>query len=165
MSELERRPMSGHERKAIEHMAAFVSQEHEHGDWLRDRLKLIPNGWRDWRLMLSLSRKLYQELCDTLTDAQSLQMAILEKHGECKVSMQNFTRNEDFELVHRKSYSVVLTNCLEGTCSICVKDEKEIHRCKLRKALDNIHPPMEPPRFGCAYRQITTQPGWKEHDV
>ena len=43
-------PASGRERAIIEYLAALAAQLIAHQDTLRERLQLIPNGWRHWRL-------------------------------------------------------------------------------------------------------------------
>ena len=56
----------GKERRAIEHLEAFRAIGIMHGDALRERLRLIPNGWRDYQLLRSLSRRLTDQLYKTL---------------------------------------------------------------------------------------------------
>ena len=52
------KPMNGKEMRVIELLAAMDSRIVEAGDCMRERLKAIPNGWRQWRLMASIVGKL-----------------------------------------------------------------------------------------------------------
>ena len=77
----EQQQLSGHERRAMEQLVAFLSQCSTHGKALRERLSTVPGGWRDWRLMESLAAKLYCALGETLTDRQFIQFKKLEQFG------------------------------------------------------------------------------------
>lgn len=162
MDEVKKTPLSGHERKALQHTLAFYSQAGLHGDALQERLRQYPNGWRDWCLMISLASKAIERLYQTLTDSQYNQMRKLEQFGECAVHVKTAAKGEDFDFVHMTALKTVIGNCIDATCSLCVKNDAETRGCKLRKALYDIAPPMEIPRFGCAYRDLVHQEGWKE---
>lgn len=153
--------MNNGERKAMEYILVCTMMMMQNEDAIKERLKAIPGAWRDYRLMESLGRKLYRTLSRTLTDLQYHQFELLETHGECKISMHNFSRNEEFRLVHIECFDTVLSGAIEGVCSLCIKSEKEVHRCKLKKAMEQVRPPKDIPRFGCAYRLITSDPDWK----
>lgn len=154
--------LSGNERKALQHLLAFYVKTEEHGSGLKDRLKQFPNGWRDWRLMVSLSRKLLRQLYSTLTPRHYQQMKLLEQHGECAVIIKPATKAERVEFVHEKALDVVIKRCIDANCGMCVKTDAEIRGCKLRKALFDIKPPMDIPRYGCVYRDITFNDREKE---
>lgn len=155
-------PMNNGERKAMEYILVCTMMMNQNEEAIKERLKTLPGAWRDYRLMQSLGRKLYRSLSRTLTDLQFQQFSLLEKHGECKVSMHNFSRNEEFRLVHIGCFDTVVSGAIAGICELCIKDEKEIRKCKLKKALEMALPPKEIPRFGCAYRLISSDPNWKK---
>ena len=45
------KPLNGNELRVLEYLAAMDSKIIESGETMRERLKDIPNGWRQWRLM------------------------------------------------------------------------------------------------------------------
>ena len=58
MPEREIHPANGHELHIIEYLMALDAQLNGHQDALRERLKLVPNGWRQWRLITTATRSL-----------------------------------------------------------------------------------------------------------
>lgn len=158
----ERTPMNGHERQAISHLMAFLAMCGEHGEYLRERLKDVPHGWRDWKLMMSVAAKLYDGLMETLPRRNLDYMAMLEACGECRIAMRGATRSGDFQMFNVKSVSEVIRRCIGAECEICVKDEAETKACKLRKALIDMTPPTEIPKFGCVFRDCEIHEYWGE---
>ena len=156
---MERTTLSGHERAALEHLLAFLAMAGSHGQGLKARLRTIPYGWRDWMLMMTLARKLYEEMQLTLTDSQLRQMKLLEQFGECKITMKRATRQEHDEFVSVKAIKQLMNTCIGSECAICVRDEQQTRGCALRKAMYEIAPPLEIPRFGCGYRDVALEAG------
>ena len=160
MDSIKREQLGGKERKALEHLLAFLVYTDGNAEALRERLSWIPNGWRDWRLMVSLARKMTGKLYETLTDRQYLQMKRLEEHGECVIRMKSAASGDDFDFVDMRAMKAVLAASIDGNCSLCVKNEAEIKGCKLRKNLYQIAPPLEISRYGCTYRDIVHDERW-----
>lgn len=154
--------LSGSERKALQHLLAFYNQTAQYSNGMKDRLKQFPNGWRDWRLMVSLAEKLLGQLYSTLTPRHYQQMKLLEQHGECAVIIKPATKAERVEFVHEQALDVVIKRCIDANCGMCVKNDAEVRGCKLRKALFDIKAPMEIPRYGCVYRDIIHDESWKK---
>jgi len=154
--------LSGSERKALQHLLAFYNQTAQYSNGMKDRLKQFPNGWRDWRLMVSLAEKLLRQLYSTLTPRHYQQMKLLEQHGECAVVINPATKAECVEFVHEQALDVVIKRCIDANCGMCVKNDAEVRGCKLRKALFDIKAPMEIPRYGCVYRDIIHDESWKK---
>ena len=59
-------PLKGKELKCVEYLVGMESRIAESGDALRDRLRLIPNGWRNFRLIFATLDRLLTDLYDTL---------------------------------------------------------------------------------------------------
>lgn len=160
MGEIKRDQLNGRERKALEHLLAFLVFTDKNGEALKERLAQFPHAWRDWRLMISIARRLLGWLYDTLTDSQYMQMKKLESHGECAIKMKSAARGDDFDFVNMNAMKTVLAHCIDANCCICVKNDAESRGCKLRKALYEIAPPMEVSKYGCAYRDIVHHEEW-----
>ena len=85
MPERENHPATGHELHIIEYLMALDAQLNGHQDALRERLRLVPNGWRQWRLSTSATRSLLQAVYDTLPDKTLLYIDRLRAQGEVVV--------------------------------------------------------------------------------
>lgn len=146
--------LNGRERRAMEHLIAFISYTAADPESLKERLKTIPNGWRDWRLMNAMSMKLYPALLNTLTDSQYAQFKKLEKYGTCMIQVQAAAKGEDFDFVRMSALKKIIQVAVEEHCSLCVKNDAECRGCKLRKAFMEICPLYEVPKHGCGYREL-----------
>ena len=149
--------LSGRERRAMEQLVAFLSYTASDSGALKERLKTIPNGWRDWRLMNTLSVKLYVALMETLTVNQYAQFKKLEQHGTCVIQLRTAAKGEDFDFVRMSALKKIVRVAIDDHCSLCVKTDAECRGCKLRKSLMEICPPYEIPKYGCAYRDLDTR--------
>lgn len=158
----EKQPMNGPERRAISHLMAFFAMSGGHGDSLKGRLGGVKNGWRDWRLMISLAAKLYSALLATLPKRQLYQMLQLESQGECRITMKSATHSADYHMVDTHSLEVIVKRAIRSECEICVMDDRAVKGCKLRKALIDVAPPEEIPRFGCPYRDAGFGGDWED---
>lgn len=150
----EQQQLSGHERRAMEQLVAFLSQCSTHGKALRERLSTVPGGWRDWRLMESLAAKLYCALGETLTDRQFIQFKKLEQFGTCQITLTSAARGNDYDFVSMSALKTIIRTCVESHCSMCVKNDADIRGCGLRKNLMDIVPAMDVPKYGCPYREL-----------
>lgn len=88
-------PANGRERAIIEYLAALDAQLIAHQDVLRERLKLIPNGWRQWRLMTATANNLLTAIYDTLPTKTLLYMQRLCTYGEVLVRLKPAARTPE----------------------------------------------------------------------
>lgn len=88
VTDRQERPASGREMQVIEYVAALDAQLTAHQDTLRERLKLVPNGWRQWRLMTATAGALLMALYGTLPLTSLKHIANLCKHGEVLVRVK-----------------------------------------------------------------------------
>ena len=95
MPEREIHPANGHELHIIEYLMALDAQLNGHQDALRERLKLVPNGWRQWRLITTATRSLLQAVYDTLPDKTLLYIDRLRAQGEVVVRFRPASRTHE----------------------------------------------------------------------
>ena len=77
MTMSEKRRMRSREHEA---MKMFCAADTVMSTWagdLEQRLRSIPNGWRDWRMLQSRMRNLRERLYDSVPDEQ---IATMERH-------------------------------------------------------------------------------------
>ena len=101
MPEREIHPANGRELHIIEYLMALDAQLNGHQDALRERLKLVPNGWRQWRLITTATRNLLQAVYDTLPDKTLLYIDRLRAQGEVVVHFRPASRTHETVLASR----------------------------------------------------------------
>lgn len=147
-----RRHMNGQEMRVIEYLAAMDSKITQSGEALRERLKDIPNGWRQWRLMAVTTDRLLAQLYDTMPIKNLRHIQNICDYGEIIIRIAPVSRVPEHTLISEDDLRVVFNTAMAAECAICLKDGKEIDRCPLRRAMLSIAPPSEDPPIGCGYR-------------
>lgn len=156
-------PASGRERAIIEYLAALDAQLIAHQDTLRERLKLIPNGWRQWRLLTVTVNNLLVAIYDTLPAKTLLHMQRLCTHGEVLVRLKPASRTPEQVVSSEDDLREIINAAMAAECAVCLKDERQIKGCKLRRALMNIVPPDEFAPHGCEYRNVALQNDYRDY--
>ena len=140
--------------RVIEYLAAMDSKIVESGDAMRNRLRDIPNGWRQWRLMASTLSRLLAQLYDLMPIKNLHHIQNIRAHGEVLIRMQPASRVPQYTLVNEDDLRILVNTSMAAECAICLKDGKEIDRCPLRRAMLSIAPPYDDPPTGCGYRDV-----------
>lgn len=148
-------PLSGKELKCVEYLVAMESRVLEVGDAMRERLKKIPNGWRQFRLLVSTLDRLMPEVYDTVPNKTRMYLKNIMENGEVLIRFIPVSRNPEWKLVKDEDLAVLINLAMAGECAICMKQGREAKKCKLRGALENIAPPREGhPAGGCGYMNM-----------
>lgn len=148
------KPLTGREMAVIEYLAAVDSKIVEAGEALRPRLKTVPYGWRQWRLMASTISRLLVALYDTMPMKNLRHMENICAHGEVLIRMRPAVRVPEYLLVNENDLRLLVNKAMGAECAVCIRDGREIDRCPLRKAMLPIAPPMDEPATGCGYRDV-----------
>lgn len=154
----DKRPMNGKEMAVVEYLAALDSQLCK-SDVLRERLKAIPNGWRQMRLIVTATDKLLRQLYDTMTRKNLLHISSICDYGEVLIRFRPAAQTTERKLVNESDLRVLLRVCISQECSICLREGKDAKRCALREAMMNIAPLLddEETTFGCGYQRIAME--------
>lgn len=148
-------PLAGKELKCVEYMVAMESRVMEVGDALRDRLRLIPHGWRQFRLLVSVLDRLMAAIYETIPNKGRMYLQNIVEHGEVLIRFVPVSRNPEWKLVKDEDLAVLVNLAMAGECAICMKQGREAKKCKLRRALEDIAPPGEGnPAGGCGYMNV-----------
>lgn len=148
-------PLSGKELKCVEYLVAMESRVLEVGDAMRERLKKIPNGWRQFRLLVSTLDRLMPEVYDTVPNKTRMYLKNIMENGEVLIRFIPVSRNPEWKLVKDEDLAVLINLAMAGECAICMKQGREAKKCKLRGALENIAPPNNGhPAGGCGYMNV-----------
>ena len=148
-------PLKGKELKCVEYLVGMESRIVESGDALRERLRMVPNGWRDYRLIFSTLDRLLLKLYDTIPQKGRLYLQKLSKHGEILIRFSPAARSQEWLLIKDDDLAVIVNLAMAAECAICLKQGREAKKCELRKALENIAPPHDGhPAGGCGYQNV-----------
>lgn len=148
------KPLNGSEMRVLEYLAAMESKMIESGDTMRERLKAIPNGWRQWRLMASILDRLLEQLYAIIPVKNLRHMQQICAFGEVLIRMRPPVHTPEYTLLREDDLKQLMDVAIRQECAMCLKEGKEIDRCPLRKAMWNIAPPMEEHPISCEYSLI-----------
>ena len=140
----------------IEFLAGLDAQLVEGQEILRDRLRLIPNGWRDFRLAAKSTERVLDAVYNTLPNKTLIHMQKLAQNGQIVIRPKPTVKmHDDMQIVCADDLKLLINTTIASECAICVKDAKEQRKCKLRKALMNIAPTAAVHKDGlCAYVDV-----------
>lgn len=152
---VELQPLKGKELKCVEYLVGMESRIAESGDALRERLRMVPNGWRDYRLIFATLDRLLLRLYDTIPTKGLQYLQKLTKHGEILIRFSPAARSQEWLLIKDDDLAVIANLAMASECAICLKQGREAKKCELRKALENIAPPHDGhPAGGCGYQNV-----------
>ena len=148
--------LNGKELQCVEYLVAMESKMVECGDALRDRLKLVPHGWRQYRLLASTLDRLLRDLYPTIPLKGQLYLEKSMKHGEVLIRFVPTYRPPEWKMVKDEDLATLINLAMTAECAICLKSGREIKKCELRRALEDIAPPdAGHPAGGCGYNEVT----------
>ncbi len=147
---------NGQEIHAIEFIAGLHARLKGDEKALEARLKAIPNGWRDYRLVSSRTEHLLDEIYKTLPTKTLIHMQRLCECGQIIIRPKPLIKMpDDVQIVCSDDLKTLINHAIENTCTICVKDHKGQKKCPLRKALMNIAPTGDIHKDGhCSYMDV-----------
>ena len=136
---------NGREIHIIEFLAGLDAQLIQGQDILRERLKLIPGGWRRFRLAVMTTQRLLDEIYATLPMRTLRHMQRLCENGQVIIRPKPMIKMpDDVQIVQADDLRMLINTAMAAECAICLRDAREQKGCALRKALSNIAP-----RTGC----------------
>ena len=105
---------------------------------MRERLRLIPGGWRDLRLMRTLAEKLLKSLLSTFEEQKRRQ---IQKNAQyCRVKFRygpEASRDPEMHLILSEDLGYIMVAALD-TCQTCLGTAAQCKSCRLGKALDRV---------------------------
>lgn len=139
----ERTPLSGREYYALRELFGMVSSFNNCAGDLEKRVKTIPGGWRDFRLLMTLSEKLMGKLLGTVPQKKLAMIRRELSHTTCeiKVTMDvSGRRAEGFSYVPDDALVNTVERVMNWECLFCEKRGADVKRCPVRKDLDALYP-------------------------
>lgn len=154
MDEKDRIPVNARELHTIEYLMALDAQLKRNENYIRDRLRAVPNGWRQYRLLESVADNLGIKICETVPTKTLCYLEKLSIFGEVKVQFRPASRLPDMIWATSDDMRTIANAAMASACAVCLRNEREVKQCKLRKAMSNVLIPEEIPKVGCPYRDI-----------
>lgn len=145
----------------IEFIAGLDVQLTDGCEILKDRLNLIPNGWRNFRLAQATVSRLMDKIYETLPDKTLRHMARLCANGEIVIRPKAvIPRLDDAQIVLNEDLRVLVNHAMAAECAMCLKDPREQKKCELRRAMENVAPTAEIHKNGlCSYVDVAAAHG------
>lgn len=138
----ERPPLSYREYRALRQLFGIVDIWDSQGSELKKRLKLIPGGWRDARMLMAVSERLLRKVCETIPIKK---LAMIQKElnsTTCEIVVKNTispTKKEAFTYVEEETLERVTSLAMEMNCMFCEKCGKDARNCQLRKDIERLY--------------------------
>lgn len=138
-----RLPFSEREYYALRQLCGAFSMADNHSDELKERVRLIPNGFRDLRLIVSMSEKLITNIMKTipLKKLKLIQRELKNTVCEVKVNRDVTGRNsEGFCYVPEQAMVRTVERVIDYTCFGCEKCGREAKKCPVRLDIESLYP-------------------------
>ena len=145
-------PASGRELCAIEMLAYFQAHLDHFQDRLKDRLHMVPDGWRDYRMLCSVTTRLLRRVFDTLPNRTMSRIIAGEKGLELRVMPKSVNPPKDYIVMAVDDFRALAKGLSAGGCSICLGDGATAKGCRLKALLSEYLPPDDPGEYdSCPY--------------
>lgn len=152
--------VNGKEMRAIEFLAAFDAQMGLDERTLEARLRTIPNGWRNFRMIRTQHHLLMDALYDTMPDTKRWMLYRTITTGQLIMRPVPASKAHSEMIVQARDVQTVCAKAIDAECAMCVKTGAEIRHCKLREAMQRMATPYEIPKSGCEYAHYSH--AWEE---
>ena len=150
------RELNGRESSSIEYLAALDSQLAIAETTLQERLKTVPDAWRQFRITRSAMEKVLNALYSTVPNKMLIHMQKLALSGECIIRPRPVVKIKGLQTVPEDELKDIINIVISGKCAFCLDDARTAKKCKLRKALMMIAPPGEIGNADCPYSVVAT---------
>jgi hypothetical protein len=130
------KPMNRAESDAYNDLAAAVTMLTGVDDALRERMRLVRNGYRDYKGALSALMRLMRAMSETIEPDKRRQLRKHAEHVRIKLAYgPEASRDPEMHLVMTEDFGVILHAAGEQ-CKLCMEDGSACRRCQLGRALD-----------------------------
>ena len=146
--------VSGREMETLEKLLLLDAAMQRGAGAIKARLGQIENGWRDYRMLSTVLDKLVEKLLDTCPLKTLKRLKHMALNSEIVIRPTFCGRMDGFATVPMDSLETVLHALCAAECAICIRDDSEVKRCRLRKAMMTFAPVDNIPQFGCGYRDF-----------
>ena len=131
----------GEELRSIQMMAMWHTVLLYYQKDLEKRLRRIPHGWRQYRMIAACVEKLVSQLYDTLPNSTMSRIVLKNNAVEMRLMPKSATSKEYFVLPYQ-DFVELLKYVDDGACRMCLGDAETARKCPLRRILRDQIPPV-----------------------
>lgn len=147
-----RTKMTGKERQALGFFFALLDVFYKHSGTLEGRLRAQGgSAWREWRLAHTLLLKSSNALVDSLTDDDLRWEQRLIQNAKVSIDMPGPLTRPDYMIVDTRDMMLIGAIAGSHECALCVRQGKDVKRCRLRDALMRVSPLPDGEELGGGY--------------
>jgi len=148
-----RKRMTGNERESFLRLMTAADILHKERDALAGRMKMIPNGSRDYGLIAAKTQKLFEALLTTIPLEQLLTFQRNLPYTVYSVGTKNVGGKHDSEFGMWISFDALnaIIDSLHDHCMLCTLDIQDQRKCPLAKAFDTLPVSKDEDSRGCGY--------------
>lgn len=143
MSDNERYALSYREYTGLRQLFGISHIWEKQGHELEKRLRKIPGGWRDARLIMTLADKLLARVLKTIPEDKLRQIAKELDNTYLEITVKRNISGEPhgdmYTYVETKTLERVTDKAMEINCAFCQKKGKEVRDCQLRKDIERMY--------------------------
>ena len=150
----ETRPLTGKEMNMLEHLVLLDARLTQFTDYMRDRLGAVENGWRDWKLVQAKVAHLVEALYKTISKSNAMHFYLLHQYGEAHITERPAVHQKGYTNISGDDLQTLLEIILRHECAMCMKEGKEVKKCKLRRLMLELAPPSKVDTHWCEYQKI-----------
>lgn len=140
--EIPRWHMSYQEYLAYQELCALVGTIGNLSKRLEKRLRAVPGGWRDARMLDAVSASLVARLCDTIPAEKLLAIRREIKHTQVYIRTRpdyGAKSKDDVTYVNEEALDRLVQRVMEMECHLCMKNRAEAKRCPIRKDIEAVY--------------------------
>ena len=137
-----RYPMDIREYSALCMFVGTVHALEAHREELKDRLKLIPGGWRDMQLITTLADKLFKNVLGTVPVKKLKTMQRELPHMICETKINPALKNQHLDdvIIGLDALKKIVDRAMSIDCWACDKNKCDGRKCDLFKDVDACFP-------------------------
>ena len=144
--DIPKKPLSGNEYGALRALFGFTSTMAIMEGRLEKRLKETPHGWRDWRLLETVSYNLLERLMLTIPIHKVAQIRAELAHTRCYAEVKREFCNpaidyDEKELTYMplRPFERIMAIAVNSECLFCDKTGKAAKKCSLRADFNAVY--------------------------
>ena len=145
-------PVSGQEYYATRALMGIVSTFETELKVLEKRLKAVPYGWRDAKMIAAVADSLLIRLLKTVPPNKLAQIQQEISHTRVEINVtRDYTgkSKEQFTYVPNSALEWLEDRVIDMECSMCDLDEKQAKKCPVRKNIEALYMYDFPERESC----------------
>ena len=112
---------------------------------------------RDIALLIAMDNRLQEQMLSTMPDRRIAYYQKMANEAQIVIEFPGAVKLDRHVLMEVEDLGALAEAAMRGECAVCIRDGREVKRCRLRDALLPIAPPREFSRVGCEYRRPASQ--------